>query len=342
MNVAIVGNSNCVFRNGFFSGVERYVASTRGVVRNFSLGGSCCALHIYTLHDKYTELCDSDVVILDSLVIDTFHWKRGIICHAELVSLIDDMYALYSQLPAKVVSVLFPIEKHVQNYRQLPTYQAHIDSARRYGVDVVDLFSLLPPHLDDYSGYFAQPGHINADIADEAGYRVASICGEITADDVAVRPLRTPYEAVNEEVFGVLDGVSVESSYYKANCFRLDRDVKMERYSGKNLVGLFHWNKTALSKFVLSSENSEDVIQFRSKYAFFEVLNARRMIRKNTIARPGHHGDRLTQRPAGKMRQAEYDVPQLVGMLVRSDEEVAGNKVDMNSDLSGLLGDVFR
>lgn len=341
MNVAIVGNSNCVFRNGFFSGVERYVASTAGVVRNYSLGGSCCALHIYTLHDKYAELCASDIVILDSLVIDTFHWKRGIICHAELVSLIDDMYALYSQLPGKVVSVLFPIEKYVQNYRQLPTYQAHIDSARRYGVDVVDLFSLLPPHLDDYSGYFAQPGHINADIADGAGYQVASICGAMAGDNVIAQPLRTPYETVNEEAFGELDGLSVESSYYKASCFRLDRDVKMGRYSGKSLVGLFHWNKTALSKFVLVSEDSEDVIQFRSKYAFFEVLNTRRRIRKNTIVRPGRHKDRLTQTPAGKMRQAEYDVPQLVGMLVRADEDVVGNQVYMNSDLSGLLGDVF-
>lgn len=342
MNIAIVGNSNCVFRNGFFSGVERYVESVAGKVRNYSLGGSCCALHIYTLHDKYTELCDSDIVILDSLVIDTFHWRRGIICHAEIVSLIDDMYALYSQLPAKVVSLLFPIETHVHDYRELPTYQAHIDSARRYGVDVVDLYSLLPPHLDDYSGYFKQQSHINAPLAEEVGYRVASICGEMSGDDVIVQPLCTPYETVTEEVFGELDGVSVESSYYKANCFRLDRDVRLEKYSGKNLVGMFHWNKTALSKFVLSSGESRDVVQLRSKYAFFEVLSSRRRIRENTIARPGRHGERFTQRPAGKMRQEDYDVPQLVGMLVRADEAVVARKVGMHSDLSGLLGDVFR
>ena len=341
MNVSVVGNSNCIFSNGFYSGVERYAASTSGVARNYSFGGSCCALHLYMLHDKYDMMCDSDVVILDSLVIDTFHWKRGVIRQEEIALLIDDMYALYSQLSAKVVSVLFPIEQHVHNYKQLPTYQAHIDAARRYGVDVVDLYELLPPRRVDYSGYFAQPGHITADIAEEAGFRVASICGEMAEDEVEEQSLQTPYETVSEEVFGEMDGVDVESSYYKASCFRLDRDVKMDNYSGKNLVGLFHWNKTALSKFVLSSEDGQDVIQLRSKYAFFEVLNARRKIRKNTIARPGRNGETLTQAPAGKMRTAEYDVPQLVGMLIRADDEVAGNKVDMNSDLSGLLGDVF-
>ena len=78
MNVAIVGNSNCVFKDGFSSGVESYAKQCGGAVKNYSLGGSCSGFHIFAYHEKYSELLSSDLVIIDSHVIDSFHMRRGV------------------------------------------------------------------------------------------------------------------------------------------------------------------------------------------------------------------------------------------------------------------------
>ena len=343
MNVAIVGNSNCVFRNGFTSGVKRFVDGVGGVVRNYSLGGSCCALHIYTFHDKQSELRGSDVVILDSLVIDSFHWKRGIIKQDELVSLIDDMYALYSQLPGKVVSLLFPIDEHVGKHESLPSYQAHRQSARKYGVDVVDLYSLFPEGNGDISRFFAQSSHLSLEIASEIGFRVATICSEMKQKKNKNRNCvySSPYAVVSEEVLGDLEHVAVASSHYSTNSYRLDRAVCLQKMSGKSLIGVLHWNKSCTSKFVLSSGPDEDVVHMRTRYAFFEVLNARRGIEERTTVRPGSHDEAVTQKPAGRNQQAEHGVPHLVGFLTRGSGKLSVPEVGVNEDLSGLIGDVL-
>lgn len=342
MNVAIAGNSNCIFRNGFSHGVEQFLSGCGGAVRNYSLGGSCCALHIYTFHDKYEELMDADVVVLDSLVIDTFHWKRGIIDESELLALIDDMYALYSTLPAKVVSIFFPIEKYVRSYEHLPTYKAHLGSAKKYGVDFLDLYSLMSGRSGDCSRYFMQPSHIKENLASEIGYKLAEVCCKNVRVGKKVYPLNSPYEVIGGELLSGLESVSVESSRYKANCFKLDRGVSLESISGKSLVGAFHWNKDCVSRFVLSSDSAEDVVHFRSKYAFFEVLNSKRKIESDSIVRPGVRTENVTQAPAGKERVAEYGIPQLAGLLVRGCEKISTMELCDNKDLSGHFGSVFR
>lgn len=341
MNVAIVGNSNCVFRNGFAFGVESFVEQSGGVVRNYSLGGSCCALHIYTFHEKYSELCESNVIILDSLIIDSFHWKRGIINQDELVSLIDDMYALYSQLPAKVVSLLFPTDKYIGKHQYLPTYKAHRAAAKKYGVDVVDLYSLFPDGGDDFSRFFAQASHISLELASDIGYRVASICSGMEKKKMADAIISSPYAVVHDEVFGELERAFVSSSHYSANSYRLDREVGLQKVSGKNLVGVLHWNKSSVSKFVLSSGGGDDVIHFRTRYAFFEVLNTRRVIEEGASVRPGGRDETVTQKPAGKNQGAEYGVPHLVGLLTRGSGKMRVQEVGVNEDLSSLIGDVF-
>lgn len=341
MNVAIVGNSNCVFRNGFSHGVNKAVSRFGGVVNNYSLGGSCCALHIYTLHDKYADLRSADVVFLDSLVIDSFHWKRGIIRYDELLSLIDDMYALYSQLSAKVVAILFPVEKYINNHKSHKIYQAHCNSARKYGVDVVDLYNLFPKGLSDYSKYFMQPGHINVEIASDVGERITSSCLGMGANPGEVDEFSSLYEVVSDVLLSGLEKVHVESSYYTAECYKLDRNISLSPKIDKSLIGVFHWNKTEQSKFVLSSCGDDDVVQFRSRYAFFEVLNARRKIQKDTEVRPGWRGESVTQKPAGKFREAGYGFPQLMGLLLRRDGEMSVKYIGQNSDLSPLVGNVF-
>ncbi len=342
MNVAIAGNSNCVLRNGFTHGVEQFLSSCGGVIRNYSLGGSCCALHIYTFHDKYEELKAADVVVLDSLVIDTFHWKRGIIVESELLALIDDMYALYSSLPAKVVSIFFPIEKYVRSYEHLPTYKAHLSSAKRYGVDILDLYSLMSGKPEDCSRYFMQPSHIKENFACEIGYKLAEVCCKNSEPSKKVNPVSSPYKVIGDDLLSGLENISVKSSLYTANCYKLNSGVSLESVSGKNLVGVLHWNKDCVSRFVLSSECAEDVVHFRSKYAFFEVLNSKRKIESDSIVRPGVRTENVTQTPAGKERVAEYGVPHLAGLLVRGCGVIATQMIGVNKDLSLHFESVFR
>jgi hypothetical protein len=340
MKVAIVGNSNCVFRNGLSSGVQQYVEGVGGSVENYSLGGSCCAMHIYTLHAKLEELRSADLVILDSLIIDTAHWRRGIIRHDELLSLIDDMYALFSRLPGQVVSLLFPGQKHVDNYRHLATYRAHRDAARKYGIDVVDLYRLIPHGVEDRSVFFMQPGHIRTDLAKEVGYRLAAICRGAAARGQGGE-LESPYRVINEEVFDSLECLAVSSSHFSASCYRLDRNVPLSRVSGMSLVGALHWNKECSSKLVLSSPQEDDVVQLRSRYAFFEVLNCKRRLTPSSAIRPGQESDEVTQRPAGNGNELKLGTPQLAGLLLRGDGMVDAPVRGSNQDLSFHIGNVF-
>lgn len=342
MKVAIVGNSNCVFDTGFTLGVRRFVSSVGGEVVNFSLGGSCCGLHIYTLHDNYQELSSADLIILDSLIIDSFHWKRGIIKLGELLSLIDDMYALYSSLPGKVVSVLFPIKKHVLNYAEHRIYKSHMSSAKRYGVDVVDLYSLLKDEGSACDHYFMQPSHIKKDLSCEIGSRLMSICKDLYKGRKPADHINSPYQVIKDQVLCGLESVAVDSSYYSANCYRLDREISLHRFSGKHLVGALHWNKTESSRFVVESDVADDVVHFRSRYAFFEVLNSRRRIKNNTVIRPGRDGEAITQKEAGKERESQEGFPQLIGLLVRDDETVPDRYVGCHVDYTADIKDVIE
>lgn len=340
MNVAIVGNSNCVFRDGFSRGVERVVTAVGGNVVNYSLGGSCCALHLYTLHDKYDEIVSADLVILDSLVIDTFHWRRKIIKDEELFKLIDDMYALYAKLPGKVLSVLFPIKKYVGSYESLPTYKAHMIAAKKYGVDVVDLYRAMRKCRNDADEYFMQPSHLKLEIAKEVGIRVAKACKwgvrEETKDYC-----ESPYQVIKGQVFDRLKRFNVESTLLNVECYQLDREVSLAAFEGSHLVGAMHWNKSCRSRVVVSVNESRDVIPLRSKYAFFEVLNEKRKIDKASVVRPASLGEEPTQQSAGKNRESEYGLPQLIGLLVRRSGDVVARSVEQHSDLSSVVADVF-
>jgi len=340
MKVAIVGNSNCVFRNGLTAGVQDFISRAGGSVENYSLGGSCCALHIYTLHTKLEEMRAADLVLLDSLVIDTAHWRRGIIRHDDLLTLINDMYALYSALPGKVVSLLFPGQRHVSNYSKLTTYRAHREAARKYGIDVVDIYRLIPPGKGDSAAMFMQPGHIRAELSREIGYRLASFCQDATAS-TGTKEFVTPYHVVSEEVFAGLDSLIVSSSHFSVNCYSLDRDVPLAGLAGLNLVGALHWNKEYSAKLVVLSEREDDVVQLRSRYAFFEVLNSKRRLTSDSVIRPGRECDDVTQRPAGNGNEREFGIPQLAGLLLRENGNVSASVLNKNADLSAHIGNVF-
>lgn len=341
MKIAIVGNSNCVFRNGFTNGVMRAAQPENDTIKNYSLGGSCCAFHIYTYHDSYAELYDCDLVILDSMIIDSFHWRRGIISNDELASLIEDMYALYSQLPGKVISILFPIKRYASRYMQLPTYKAHMSVARKYGVDVVDLYKLLPSDVNACESLFMQPSHIKTEIANEIGCRIfKSISGMAEKKQISDQS-PTPYKVVKGEVFDGLEKHSVESSLFKASCYQLDMEVSLSCLAGNHLVGAMQWNMENKARIVVSGGHGEDVVQLRTRYAFFEVLYKRRKIDKSFVVRPGDAAQALTQQAAGKSRQAPLGNPQIIGLLIKSDHSVSANIVDRHKDMSGMVGNVF-
>lgn len=337
MNISIVGNSNCVFAKGFTLGVKECASKYGGSVGNYSLGGSCCAFHIYTFHEKYSELSNSDVVFIDSLIIDTFHLKRKIINQDELFSLIDDMYALYSQLPGKVVSVLFPIEMHTSNFEYLPTYKVHKDCAKKYGIDVLDLYKMIPGGREDYGWLFMQPSHIKLEVASEIGYNLTSICLEENSGMKEAELPITPYLVVKGSEFDGLEAVCVESSYYSETCYKLNKGVSLNKYSGKSLVGALHWNKQSVSKFVCLSGSEHDVIPFRSQYAFFEVLNSRRKINKGLTIRPGGYEEKVTQNTAGNSYSGDFDVPHFAGLLLRDESDVGSFAVGVNSELNDYM-----
>lgn len=341
MNVVIVGNSNCVFKEGFSRGVERAALLMGGVVKNYSLGGSCCALHLYTLHDKYEELKSADLVILDSLVIDTFHWRRKIIKCDELFRLIDDMYALYSALPARVISVLFPIKKYVGSHESLPTYRAHMAAAKKYGIDVVDLYRPINECGVVADDCFMQPSHLKTELAHEIGVRVVNACENRAGENIEQATCVSPYEVYKGELFSDLRSITVESSLLNAECYLLDKEVSLGSLEGKHLVGAMHWNKSDRSRVAVSASDALDVVPFRSKYAFFEVLNESRKLSRNSAVRPAGVGEEPTQQPAGKNRESGYGLPQLIGLLARADGDVKAKSVDKHHDLSSVVGDVF-
>ncbi len=214
-------------------------------------------------------------------------------------------------------------------------------SAEKYGVDVVDLYRVINERGRDTGACFMQPSHIKKNIAEKIGFHLVNSCRKDIDNRSAALPYQSPYQVINSELFDVLEPHRIESSLLEATCFKLDKELSIGCLAGKHLVGVLHWNKACHSRIAVSSSYGQDVVELRSQYAFFEVLNAKRRIDERSVVRPAGAEEELTQKVAGKVRQTDYGYPQVIGLLVKSDADVSARVVNAHSEISNLVSEAF-
>lgn len=251
----IVGNSSCVLRRGFGEVVSRRLTETGHEVVNLSIGGSGALYHVYAWHAHHALLESADLVVLDSLVMDTSHQRLRLLPPEQVRRALDDMYALYATLPGLVVSVLFPTERYVDTYRDLEAYQAHRASAARHGVDVLDLYRLVERPAARGADLFLNDNHVRpryvapmADAFSEVLLRTGGLDRTRSARTLVTDPY--VHVTVDEEPFISLERRTHSSQHLTRTVAVLDREVSMSSFAGLAAIGAFHWNRDGESRIL--------------------------------------------------------------------------------------------
>ncbi len=346
MLAVVVGNSNCVLRRGFGESLaDRFVRAGHEVV-NLSIGGSCSLYHIYAWHERRELLAAADLVLLDSMIIDAGHRRLRLLSADQARRAIDDMYALYSSLPGRVVSVFFPTRTYVTSFRELEVYRFHCDSASRHGVDVLDIYREVerqpaaPAGLDRL---FRNSTHLRPRYG-------AAIAGALSdhllepGSAPAGRPptartvMNTPYlvASIEEEPFAGLARVVHSTHYMTRTAAVVDRELPLERFAGLRAMGAFHWNKAGESRLAIRGRAAPYVKQLRGEYALFAAFTAEPMIDSDDRLDRALAPTPVTEPP--RIEGAVLE-PHLLGLLFKRPgaDVVVGPPGDVSGDLTPLI-----
>jgi|GEM_PF-3188846 len=320
----IVGNSNCVLRRGFGEVVSRRLTGGGHEVVNLSIGGSGSLYHVYAWHAHRTLLESADLVVLDSLVMDTSHQRLRLLSPDQVRLAIGDMYALYATLPGRVVSVLFPTERYVDGYSDLDAYRAHRAAAELHGVDVLDLYRLVEEPAASGADLFLNENHLRPRYVAPIADALADLLLQAGELDRA-RPARTlvtdPYVqvAVDEEPFVALERRTHSSQHLTRSVAVLDREVSLSTFAGLSAMGAFHWNREGESRILLRGGAGDYVKQLRGEYALFASFTAEPVLEAGSTLGPASADLPVTEPPR---IEAPVLVPHLLGLLLKRPAEV--------------------
>lgn len=345
VRAVIVGNSNCVLRRGFGEVLSRRLADAGHEVVNLSIGGSGSLYHVYAWHAHRALLESADLVVLDSLVMDTSHQRLRLLSSDQVQRAIDDMYALYGALPGRVVSVLFPTQRYVDSYRDLEAYQAHRASAARHGTDVLDLYPLVEGPAASGADLFLNDNHLRprhvAPIAKALGDLLLRPGALDRGGASAGRTVVTdPYACatVDDEPFAALARRTHASQHLTRTVAVLDREVSLASFAGLAAMGAFHWNRDGESRVVLRGSAGDYVKQLRGEYALFASFTAEPVLAPGSTLGPASEVLLVTEPPR---IEAPVLAPHLLGLLLKrggNGVQVAGDP-GQSKDLASALSD---
>lgn len=343
MLAVIVGNSNCVLRRGFGATlVDRLAAEGYDVV-NLSVGGSCSLFHIYVWHERRALLEQADLIVLDSMIIDISHHRQRFLSSEQVQRSVDHMYALYSTLPGRVVSVLFPSLRYVDSFRDLEVYRLHRASVLRHGVDVLDLYRLVAELGDTADDVFRNDNHLRPRFAAGIAAQLCDVLGRAGAPGRERRPAtRTlaedPYRCVrvDEEPFDRLERVTHASAHTSRTAAVLDRAVPLRQLAGMVAMGAFHWNKDGESRLAIRGSGAPYVKQLRGEFALFAAFTAEPLIEADDTLTFAAEDTAVTEPPR---IDAPVLQPHLLGLLVRRPgaDLIVGGAPGPGNDLTPLV-----
>lgn len=327
MHAVIVGNSNCVFRFGFSKVVIDRLTAEGYDVYNLSMGGSCSLFHVHMFHQYRQLLETADLVILDSMIIDLYHRKKGTLSADQVERSINDMYALYSTLPGRVVSVYFPSMAYVRSFRDVDVYEFHRKSTQLHGIDVLDIYAEVDKHQGDVEELFMKDSHLHLEYSTKIGELLCDHLlseGELT--DRAPAPDRRvvvdPYVSLtlDDPLFFDLARVTHKSKHTTRTVAELEGAIPFRRFAGLSVMGVFQWNKDGDARLALDGLDGADepfVKQLRGGFAVFDTFTAEPVVGVETEVRVASEDDAPSEPPFKEPTDGPLLSPHVMGFLFR-------------------------
>lgn len=324
MHAVIVGNSNCVFRFGFSKIVTERLGAEGIDVYNLSMGGSCSLFHVHMWHQHRQLLETADLVILDSMIIDLYHRKKGALSADQVERSINDMYALYSTLPGRVVSVYFPSMAYVRSFRDLDVYEFHRKSSQLHGIDVVDIYAEVDKHQGDLEDLFMKDSHLHLKYSTAiADLLCDHLLSEGELVDRAPAPDRRvvvdPYQSLtlDDPLFFDLARVTHRSKHTTRTVAVLEDAIPFRRFAGLSAMGVFQWNKEGDARLALTGADEPFIKQLRGGFAVFDAFTAEPVVGTDTEVRIAGEDEPPSEPPHKEPTDGPLLSPHVMGFLFR-------------------------
>ncbi len=348
MHAVIVGNSNCVFRFGFSKVVTDRLTPEGIDVYNISMGGSCSLFHIHMWHQHRELLETADLVILDSMIIDIYHTRKNALSSSQVERSIDDMYAFYSTLRGRVVSVYFPSMAYVRSFRDLDVYTFHRKSCQQYGIDVLDIYQEVEKHEGPLEELFMKDSHLHLPYSTAVAEMLCDhlldgggLAGRPGGKDRRVE--NDPYRSLtlDDPLFFDLERVTHSSKHTTRSVAVLDRAVSLRRFAGLSTMGVFQWNKEGDARMALRDPDAAFVKQLRGGFAVFDAFTAEPIVDAQTEVMPVGEDEAPTEAPYKEPSDGPLLTPHVMGFLFREPdgEVMVSSSPDGSVELTPLIED---
>lgn len=181
--VFIAGLSNSVFKNGYVAGLAERLSCK---VLNYSLGASNCGYGLWLASYAPDEVNSSDLVILESFIMDYQNDTGFIYRDLELI-------CRTMACKEKLVVVMWP-DKICFDNPPIDAVRAYVSVAKREGVRLINGFDLFREYmlrhgLASSDELFSDVSHVKVEHAREIGCRIA----DLIANDAQLQ--KTPVES---------------------------------------------------------------------------------------------------------------------------------------------------
>ena len=346
MKIVIVGNSNCVFKFGISKAfIDTFNGGNDSVV-NLSAGGSCCLYHIYTFMQHKETLESADLIILDSTIIDIFHRNKNLLTNSSATEYIHDMYCLYSSLPAKIISIIFPTKKYIKSRGNNHIYKEHLRLCSHFNIDCVDIYQELDSLLDP-EPYFMKESHLGVQFS----YKIGSILSQCFASNPKIFKSH-PQSFIDDYKYVVIDSsnnifkgsekLTIQSSFKEEKVAILCMPISLEKAEKLMLMGVYQWNKDSETLLRLQIDDKKAITKnLRGGYALFDVIPDFPLIKKDSLLKAEI---RDNENHGSSSRDQSLQYPQIIGILMRQEGKMKykisnsqANSVDLNKEINGKV-----
>lgn len=303
MNIAIVGTSNSVLKDGWVKYFSKLIGKT--VVENFSIGGHGInyvhyALEKHRILDRF-DYCIFDFAVNDQNFMDGNPVEACLISKSFVCAAYLDLIRKIRNSKCKPIFMIFPIKDYIDKPQQCLTRTLILNLCNMFGYQYVDGYSTINAIADmvncNGSLFFRDANHLNSIAASRLAFQVIELLytsgdnGEIVFEQKMELPnlgfrivepdeikwsycelisRKTSIANFNAMYMGVNSEVSLKISDCLCGCFAWltnqtgDLDILMSRNNYLLKMSIFSWIPTFnLRHFYEPLEPNDETITIR-------------------------------------------------------------------------------
>lgn len=271
----MLGTSNSILKEGWVPALEA-ISAPEDSVLNYSCGANCSAYGLYAL-DHFKILDSVDSLVIDFTLNDQGFCDAGILEYGEVESYYYNLVKRICESGVKPVSVLFFNQKYIDK-DSFPVRDMHIDICRHFGVEVIDLFSIVNHLKTDHNPntFFQDPAHLGPHFSKHVAVLVRDYLKSLTMDERERRP-NAPSPRVFRGVslaaeFPGLPKVRRGTSYITHESLHLEGDNAASLPLGRVVIDSVFFRASRLNGYLSFESNGKalsKVVAYQEQRGFF-------------------------------------------------------------------------